>query len=174
MQSDSFGSPPNWHMAHVTWFFQKILEKYGKDVDGKLDGKLNMTYLNSYYQRYGIILPKTERGKYPRPTVDDTLRYRKIIEEKIMPFLEKSSIEEDFKCAEIICDIMLGNQHEMQHQELMIYDFQHYFERFLDEQGNYFPSEIERPPVNVEENAQGMMVEIPGGIFELGYSGVEF
>ncbi len=33
MQSDSFGSPPNWHMAHVTWFFQKILEKYGKNAE---------------------------------------------------------------------------------------------------------------------------------------------
>lgn len=72
MQSESFGSPPNRHMAHVTWFFQKILEKYGKDVNGKLDGKLNKTCLNSYYQRYGIKFPKTERGKYPRPTVDDT------------------------------------------------------------------------------------------------------
>ena len=69
---------------------------------------------------------------------------------------------------------MLGNQHEMQHQELMIYDFQHYFERFLDEHDNYFPSKIERPPAKVEENVQGMMVEIPGGIFELGYRGGEF
>ncbi len=33
IQSDSFGSPPNWHMAHVTWFFQKILEKYGKNAE---------------------------------------------------------------------------------------------------------------------------------------------
>ena len=69
---------------------------------------------------------------------------------------------------------MLGNQHEMQHQELMIYDFQHYFERFLDEHDNYFASKIERPPAKVEENVQGMMVEIPGGLFELGYRGGEF
>ena len=27
MQSNIFGSPANWHIAHVTWFFQKILEK---------------------------------------------------------------------------------------------------------------------------------------------------
>ena len=30
MQSSDFGSPPNWHIAHVTWFFHKILEKYSK------------------------------------------------------------------------------------------------------------------------------------------------
>src|SRR5215469_4114886 len=29
VQSSNFGSPPNWHLAHVTWFFQKVLEKHG-------------------------------------------------------------------------------------------------------------------------------------------------
>ena len=28
IQSDAFGSPPNWHLAHVTWFFHKVLEKH--------------------------------------------------------------------------------------------------------------------------------------------------
>ena len=28
IQSSNFGSPPNWHISHVTWFFHKILEKY--------------------------------------------------------------------------------------------------------------------------------------------------
>ena len=32
IQSSNFGSPPNWHIAHVTWFFQKILEKYDRGV----------------------------------------------------------------------------------------------------------------------------------------------
>jgi hypothetical protein len=39
MQSSIFGSPPNWHLAYVTWFFQKVLEKHGigkmyNDCDG--------------------------------------------------------------------------------------------------------------------------------------------
>ena len=29
VQSNIFGSPPNWHLAHVSWFFQKVLEKHG-------------------------------------------------------------------------------------------------------------------------------------------------
>ena len=32
IQSSNFGSPPNWHIAHVTWFFQKILEKYDRKI----------------------------------------------------------------------------------------------------------------------------------------------
>ena len=47
MQSDPFGSTPNWHIAHVTWFFQKILEKYRQDIDAN---SINTDYLNSYYQ----------------------------------------------------------------------------------------------------------------------------
>ena len=33
MQSDTFGSPPNWHIAHVTWFFHKVLEKHGQSLE---------------------------------------------------------------------------------------------------------------------------------------------
>ncbi|HEX5978431.1 MAG TPA: DinB family protein, partial [Nitrososphaeraceae archaeon] len=31
IQSNDFGSPPNWHIAHVTWFFHQILNKYDRD-----------------------------------------------------------------------------------------------------------------------------------------------
>ena len=33
IQSDVFGSPPNWHLAHVTWFFHKVLEKHGHKLE---------------------------------------------------------------------------------------------------------------------------------------------
>src|SRR5215218_8224588 len=46
MQSDPFGSPPNWHIAHVTWFFQKVLEKYGATLESDNSG-FNLEYLNS-------------------------------------------------------------------------------------------------------------------------------
>jgi len=85
MQSDPFGSTPNWHIAHVTWFFQKILEKYKQDISAN---SINTDYLNSYYQRYSKILPKTERGKYPRPKVSETLKYRVMIEDLFLEFLD--------------------------------------------------------------------------------------
>ena len=37
VQSDIFGSPPNWHLAHVSWFFQKVLEKHGQRLAGGSD-----------------------------------------------------------------------------------------------------------------------------------------
>src|SRR5919197_1352192 len=144
VQSSTFGSTPNWHIAHVTWFFQKILEKYGEQITS--NESINLEYLNSYYQRFGKILPKSERGKFPRPTVDESIKYRSFIEEKVISFL-KAAESANKLSEELKYDILLACQHEMQHQELMIYDFQYYFNRFPDPEDNYKPVTIlDRPP----------------------------
>ena len=57
----------------------------------------------------------------------------------------------------------------MQHQELMIYDFQHYFQRFPDPADNYKPIRRLAPPSEQVKKPTGT-VEIPGGIYELGFS----
>src|SRR5215210_5862488 len=144
IQSNDFGSPPNWHIAHVTWFSHQILNKFNRDKNiVKSNGnEINLSYLNSYYQKFGEILPKSERGKFPRPTVQDTLKYRAIIEQEIISFLSdigQRNIRNTERSEEIIYNITLGNQHEMQHQELMIYDFLHYYQRFADPEDSYKP-----------------------------------
>jgi ergothioneine biosynthesis protein EgtB len=169
IQSSDFGSPPNWHIAHVTWFFQKILEKYDKDKVSNVN--IDLHYLNSYYHRFGEILPKTQRGRFPRPTVEETMKYRSFIEGQIVSFLKE--IESSNKISEeILYEIMLGNQHEMQHQELMVYDFQHYFQRFSYESDNYKPIKMRIPPLPVEKPIG--MVDVPEGIYELGFNGKGF
>ncbi len=208
IQSDIFGSPPNWHLAHVSWFFQKVLEKHGRrlaplsrdrrffndEVDNnktnrKYDRrKVNLEYLNSYYQRFGSILPKSERGKFPRPTVRQTLQYRSFIEKNVISFLNEKRRGDGNKGSpstmdELKYDIILGNQHEMQHQELMIYDFQHYFHRFRDPGDNYSPLKVskqnkrrgtglrrDRKVVFGQNPNIEKMVQIPGGIFEVGFN----
>ena len=170
MQSDPFGSPPNWHLAHVTWFFHKILEEYGlKANDGKV---VNSDYLNSYYQRYKRILPKSERGKFPRPTVNQTLEYRKDIEKRLLKMLERID-KEDALTEKFAYDFMLANQHEMQHQELMIYDLQHYFNRYQDPTDNYSPKYMKEFRKR-NKVVEGDMVTIPGGIYYLGFNGSGF
>ncbi len=174
IQSNVFGSPPNWHLAHVSWFFQKVLEKYGQELMGRDDhdiaaGGINVAYLNSYYQRYGNILPKAMRGKFPRPTVDQTLKYRSLVDKATISFLKvRQKI-----LPELRYDIMLGIQHEMQHQELMIYDFQHYFQRFPDPEDNYRPLALKIPPTTEDEKPVGM-VQIAGGVYDLGYNAAGF
>jgi ergothioneine biosynthesis protein EgtB len=193
-QSDPFGSPPNWHIAHVTWFFQKVLEKHGAKLESNNNGNnnrsgFNLEYLNSYYQQFGKILPKQDRGKFPRPTVKQALDYRSFIDKKVTNFLKEkrsstatttpttpSTDHVDAISNELQYDIMLGIQHEMQHQELMIYDFQHLFERFPDPFDNYQPLIISEPPraSEITTRSSSKMVDIPGGIFELGYNGRGF
>ncbi len=162
MQSDAFGSPPNWHLAHTNWFYHKILEDIGVDFKPNIKG---IQYLNSYYQRFGYILPKPLRGRYPRPLVKDTLRYRRLVDKQILALLDKP-LDKDIKYK-----IMLANQHEMQHQELMIYDLQHYFNQFIDAEDNYKPKIIKN--IKSKENVEGM-VEIEGGLYDLGFNGKGF
>lgn len=208
IQSNTFGSPPNWHIAHVSWFFHKVLEKHSKrrTVQSNNDNLINLEYLNSYYQRFGKILPKSDRGKFPRPTVEQTLHYREFIDRNIISFLKEQKWKEENKengIEELKHDIILANQHEMQHQELMIYDFQHYFQRFPDPNDNYMPIIKLTPPLSLSSlrqhslhpisylNQSGKkrkrtkrtrikisslqrMVTIPEGIYELGFNGRGF
>jgi ergothioneine biosynthesis protein EgtB len=177
VQSDPFGSPPNWHIAHTTWFFQKILEKQGKFL-GLDKSEFNLDYLNSYYQRFGKILSKQDRGKFPRPTIKQTIDYRSFIDKKVIKFLREKATSEktaDELSDEMRYDFVLGIQHEMQHQELMVYDFQHFFERFRDPIDAYQPVIMNAPPpITKEITKSSNMVNIPGGIFELGYNGSSF
>ncbi len=170
MQSSIFGSPPNWHIAHVTWFFHKILEKYNNEMVF-FENKFNLDYLNSYYYKYGKILTKSERGKYPRPTVSQSIQYRKEIEKCFMDFL-KSLEKKDFT-DKFVLDVFTAINHELQHQELMVYDFQHYFNRFSDESDNYCPNKWGKK-MPIKEKVNKAMVKISGGIFDMGYNGDGF
>jgi formylglycine-generating enzyme required for sulfatase activity len=63
----------------------------------------------------------------------------------------------------------------MQHQELLIYDLQHYFQRFEDPKDNYEPKITKKTKsmifgADIEQD----MVRISGGIYELGFSGDDF
>ncbi len=169
IQSSNFGSPPNWHIAHVTWFFHKILEKYKGKID--LKNNFNLDYLNSYYQKYGKILTKSERGKYPRPTVTQSIKYREEIETKFIEFL--NSLDEKNLSEKFMLDVMTAINHEFQHQELMVYDFQHYFSRFNDDVDCYYPTRWSKNHLKIEY-VKKEMIEIPGGIYTLGYNGKDF
>ncbi len=208
IQASDFGSPPNWHIAHVTWFFHQILIKYGrnKHINNSSPNAINLSYLNSYYQKFGEILPKSERGRYPRPNVRETIKYRAIIEQEIVSFLndigQAVGLDNEKICEDVLYDITLGNQHEMQHQELMIYDFQYYYQRFLDPDDNYKPiliKTVSEPTTLLSKarqidyqndnkrsspetggkqrekfSTQSEMAVIPGGLYDLGFNGKGF
>lgn len=166
MQSDPFCSPANWHLAHVTWFFHKILENLGIQIH--TDDSLNLSILNSYYQKFGKLIQKSNRGMLPRPTVKEMLSYRKKLDQSMSDYLianKNTNAESNYL-------VNLAIQHEMQHQELLLYDLQNYFSQFTDSDDNYRP--FRHLPSLSQTKSTLCDVDIPGGSFELGYMSDEF
>jgi ergothioneine biosynthesis protein EgtB len=110
-------SPTKWHLAHVTWFFERfVLEPCGVD-------RLNDEYhylFNSYYNSVGEMHPRTKRGEITRPTFDEVLEYRAHVDATMTTLLDSGRVGDD-----LLAVLELGLQHEQQHQELLLTDIKH-------------------------------------------------
>ena len=118
VQTAAFTSPPKWHLGHVSWFYEVILNKI--DQSYEFYSQEFSKVLNSYYQSFGEPHEKSKRGILSRPTVDETLQYFNLVNNRVENFLKQSQINRD----EIYLFKMAFN-HECQHQELLVYDIQH-------------------------------------------------
>ena len=149
-------SPPKWHLAHVTWFFETfVLAKHSRDYQ-----VFNPVYnylFNSYYNGVGSPYPRASRGHLSRPTVSEIYEYRKIIDERILNLLETNPDPE------IIFRVTLGLHHERQHQELMLADVKYNF-------GNnpLLPSYSKKTDNNIGQVLPQKWIEFKGGIAEVG------
>lgn len=155
VQTAPFMSPPKWHMGHVSWLFEMLLSKVVKNYE--VYSKEYLTYLNSYYNKFGEQHQKDKRGLVSRPTVDEVFQYYDTITKRVTDFLQKPLDDETKNI------FTMGVHHECQHQELLVYDLKHLL---ADE---YRPAKKNHAPTSsqVEQNT----VLIKGGIYTLGYSG---
>jgi len=113
-------SPPKWHLAHTTWFFETFLLK--PFVAGYRPFNPAFEYLfNSYYEGVGQPYPRPERGALSRPTVAEVLDYRAHVDEAMHALLgeDAEDAEDD---ADVHVRTLLGIHHEQQHQELLVTD----------------------------------------------------
>ncbi|MGZ5050415.1 MAG: ergothioneine biosynthesis protein EgtB [Methylobacter sp.] len=114
-------SPPKWHLAHVTWFFECFVLK--DFIPGYLPFNTAYNYLfNSYYQTIGAMHARAKRDILSRPTVKEIFQYRIDIDEKIADLL--TTLDER-QWQEIVFRVLLGLNHEQQHQELLFMDIKH-------------------------------------------------
>ena len=114
-------SPPKWHLAHTTWFFETFLLK--PMLDGYVEFHERFEYLfNSYYNGVGRPYPRPERGNLSRPTVAEVLAYRTHVDGAMAELLAR---EDD----EVARRTVLGLHHEQQHQELLLTDLKVNFGR---------------------------------------------
>lgn len=161
VQTAEFMSPPRWHIGHTSWFFETLLRAYQPGY--QVYNEAYLFYFNSYYEGFGERIDKGQRGTRSRPTVKETVRYRRHVDEMMERFLTGVAARDD--AARILSLVRLGLEHEMQHQELLVYDIKHLLSDLYDA-----PQQV--API-VTEKISGM-VEIGGGLFQLGYEGDEF
>ncbi|MDB6108781.1 MAG: hypothetical protein JWR69_531 [Pedosphaera sp.] len=116
-------SPTKWHLAHTSWFFETFVAKPNLSNYHSLHPQYAFLF-NSYYNAAGKMHARPQRGLISRPTVADTYAYRKYVDEMVEKLLETSDQQQLESLAPLI---ILGLNHEQQHQELMLTDIKHVF-----------------------------------------------
>jgi ergothioneine biosynthesis protein EgtB len=123
IQSMPDASPAKWHLAHTSWFFESFILRPG--LPGYRESDSLTSYLfNSYYNAVGPMHCRARRGMISRPTVEETFQYRHRIDEAMTDFFDRAT--ED-RWQTLAPTMVLGLNHEQQHQELFLTDIKHLF-----------------------------------------------
>ena len=79
-------SPPKWHLAHTSWFFETFVLA---NTPGYRVYHPAYKYLfNSYYDAVGARHPRPQRGLLSRPTVTEVCDFRRHIDRHMERLLE--------------------------------------------------------------------------------------
>lgn len=157
VQPSAFASPAKWHLAHTTWFFETfILEKFIEDYSVY---HKNFSFLfNSYYNNAGDRVFRADRGNITRPDVNEVYLYRTYVDEHMKTLIKQNSSQE-------LKDlIVLGMNHEQQHQELLTTDI-----KYLLGNNPTFPVYKEEASLVDDTNTENGFIKIDEGIYEIGY-----
>lgn len=158
-------SPPKWHLAHTTWFFETlVLQAYqpGYAPFHRAYGILFNSYYNTLDAR-ALRVPQGERGTYSRPTVSEVLQYRRVVDEAMEKLLLSSTPELYGAVAPVV---ELGLHHEQQHQELLLTDI-----KVALAQAPIYPAYSDPPAALAREPAAPRpgYTELAGGLVEVGH-----
>ncbi len=161
-------SPPKWHLGHISWFFENFI--LVEQIDGYelYDERLNW-FFNSYYESQGPRILRSNRGNMTRPTVNDVLRYRRHVDARMQQLLE--GFENGFVPKELADLIVVGLQHEQQHQELLVTDI-----KYILGTNPLYPAFAKTTPAlsAVAEVKAPQFLPIEEGVYEIGYDGSDF
>ena len=179
-------SPPKWNIAHTTWFFEEMILK--KFATGYRVFDPDFAFLfNSYYNSVGDRTARDHRGDLSRPTVKRVFEYRKYVDEAMsqllsvppavaggaLPVTDKQTPPATAGGTDVFDLVILGLNHEQQHQELFVTDLKYTFSvnpLFPAYREGYAPEELAEPPAS----AGGQFIEVEKGIHEIGYNGDGF
>lgn len=161
-QPVAFASPAKWHIAHTTWFFEEFV--LAEHLPGYQRFHPDFAFLfNSYYHSVGQRTLRAERGNLTRPTVDEVYAYRDHVDAHICSYLKQDI------SAEVKKILVLGLNHEQQHQELLITDIKY----ILGHNPTFPVYAAGASLVNNRNNGQAWL-KIPADIYEVGFEGDGF
>lgn len=152
VQSMPDASPVKWHLGHTSWFFETFILERELDDFAPYDPRFRVLF-NSYYNAVGARHPRPQRGLLTRPALAEVLAYRQHVDRTMLDWL---TAHQDDLAPDQTALVVLGLNHEQQHQELILTDLKHalaqnplapaYTE--LTEPG--FAPGIAQPPATVE------------------------
>lgn len=161
-------SPPKWHLAHTTWFFETfILTRYKTDYR-VFDKDFNYVF-NSYYESMGEKMLRNHRGNMTRPTTEEIYRYRDYVDDQMQELMLGASLHDQPELTDLI---ELGIQHEQQHQELLVTDI-----KFILGNNPLFPIYQEKKSsdsLGLDRASKQAYLEIHEGNHAIGYAGHGF
>jgi ergothioneine biosynthesis protein EgtB len=158
-------SPPKWHLAHTTWFFETFL-LVPNLPHYQVFHPLFSYLFNSYYEAVGNRHPRSQRGLLSRPTVAEVYQYRAFVDDAMQTLLTTHPLDEALESL-----ILLGLHHEQQHQELLLTDIKHILA--LNPLRPAYRSDL---PIPSQQSitTKEQWLDYPGGLSAIGYEGKSF
>jgi ergothioneine biosynthesis protein EgtB len=163
VQSCAEASPAKWHLAHTTWFFETFL--LSEFLAGYREYNPDFRWLfNSYYNSVSDQPEKKLRASFSRPPVETILHYRRHVQEGMQRLLASNPQEE------VAQRIVLGLNHEQQHQELLATDIKHALWT-----NPLRPAYVNEPvDFNARFHGKTEWIAYEGGLFDVGFAGDGF
>ena len=159
-------SPPKWHLAHTTWFFETFILTKFKTGYQVFDKDFNYVF-NSYYESMGEKMLRNHRGNMTRPTTEEIYRYRDYVDDQMQELMQSPVMDVETQLTDLIT---LGIHHEQQHQELLVTDI-----KFILGNNPLFP--VYQQPEQVQKKIKipdQHYLEVPEGLYAIGYEGPGF
>ncbi len=155
-------SPPKWHLGHITWFWEAFILIPHRPGYRPCNSDYNYVF-NSYYETIGARVVRTDRGNLSRPSVDEVYAYRRYVDERMAELI----VADPNPALEQL--IILGLNHEQQHQELLYSDI-----KYILGHNPLFPAWSDRDIDEGGGAGEPGFQTIPAGIYEIGYRGDGF
>ena len=170
-------SPTKWHLAHTSWFFETFV--LGPHLEGyrPLDPRYAFLF-NSYYVQAGERHCRAQRGLVTRPTVEQVFEYRAYVDEHMLSLIELLDrgvmSRGGASAGELRELVILGLNHEQQHQELMLTDIKHVL--WMNPLRPTYQERAAGAPSPAQLTATGAVdwIGVADGVYRIGYHGGDF